>query len=112
MAYRLCPRVVFPSKKMFVEEVQFTLMERTLMTYVQPTLTTCTFDLWMIARVHDVFVVVNFLSNNWEPKHVKVNLFKVIGISGATMVLNYELSLIKFSSQKIIAYVKNEGSNL
>ncbi len=41
-----------------------------------------------------------------------VNLFKVIEISGPTMVLNYELSLIKFSSQKIIAYVKDKGSNL
>jgi hypothetical protein len=47
----------------------------------------------MFARVHDMFVIVNFLSNNWELKHVTVNLLKVIEVSGATMVLNYELSL-------------------
>jgi hypothetical protein len=34
MVYRLCPRVVFPSKKMFVEEILLILMERILMTYV------------------------------------------------------------------------------
>jgi hypothetical protein len=32
MAYKLCLMVVFPSKKMFVEEVLFILMERILMT--------------------------------------------------------------------------------
>jgi hypothetical protein len=101
MAYMLCPRVALPSKKMFVEEVLFTLMERTLMTYVQPTLatclsTTCTFDLWMFAKVHNVFVVVNFLSNNWEPKHVTINLFKAIETNGATMAIKLRALLDKF----------------
>jgi hypothetical protein len=32
MAYKLCLMVVFPSKKLFVEEVLLTLMERILMT--------------------------------------------------------------------------------
>jgi hypothetical protein len=65
MAYKLCLKVVFPSKKMIVKEVLHTLVEKTLVTYVQLTLATCTFDLWMFTRVHDVFtLVVNFLSNN------------------------------------------------
>ncbi len=67
MAYRLCPRVVFPSKKVFVEEVLLALVKKALVTYVQPALasymsTTCTFDLWMSRGTHDMFVViVNFL---------------------------------------------------
>jgi hypothetical protein len=56
-----------------------------------------------------MFVVVNFLSNNWELKHVTINLFKVIEISGPTMVLNYELSLIKFSSQKKLHMLKTRA---
>jgi hypothetical protein len=62
--------VVFPSEKVFVEEVLLALVEKPLVTYVQPALVscmfaTCIFDLWMFARAHDVCVViVNFLFNN------------------------------------------------
>lgn len=63
----------------------------------------------MFARVHDMFVIVNFLSNNWELKHVTVNLLKVIEVSGATMALNYELSLINFSSQKKLHMLKTKA---
>ncbi len=79
---------------MFVEEVLLALMEKTLVTYVQHALatcvfSTCTFDLWMFIGVHDVFAfVINFLSNNEEPKHVTVSLFKTTKTSGATMVVN------------------------
>jgi len=56
MAYKLCPRVVFPSKKVFVEKVLLALVEKPLVTYVQPALVscmfaTCTFDLWMFVGV-------------------------------------------------------------
>jgi hypothetical protein len=66
----------------------------------------------MFARVHDVFVIINFLFKNWELKHLIVDLFKVIEISGATMALNYELFLIKFSSQKKLHMLKAKGCNL
>jgi hypothetical protein len=68
MAYMLCRRVVFPSKKVFVEKILLALVEKTMVTYVQLALasctsTTCTFDLWMSVRRHDVFaMVVNLLS--------------------------------------------------
>jgi hypothetical protein len=68
LAYRLCPRVVFPSKNVFVEKIMLDLVEKTMVTYVQLALASCmsttyTFDLWMFARTHYVFaMVVNLLS--------------------------------------------------
>ncbi len=50
--------------------------------------TTCTFDLWMFKWACDVFaIVVNFISNDWEAKHVTIGLFEVKNISGVAMVL-------------------------
>jgi preprotein translocase subunit SecB len=91
MAYRLCPQVVFPSKKKCVDDVLSGLVEKTMLTYVHLALadyisTTCTFDLWISKGVHDVFIIViNFLSSKWEAKHIIIGLFEVSNISGATM---------------------------
>ncbi len=69
--YKLCMKVVFPSNKLFVEKVLLTIRGKKLATYVQPTLATCIFDLWMSTKAHEMFIViVNFLWSNWEPKHV------------------------------------------
>jgi hypothetical protein len=51
-------KVVFPSKKLFVEEVLLAIREKKLATYVQPTLATCIFDLWMSIRAHEMFTVI------------------------------------------------------
>jgi len=41
----------------------------------------------MVKGMHNVFVVVvNFISSEWEAKHVIIGLFEVMDISGATMV--------------------------
>ncbi len=49
--------------------------------------TTCTFNLWMLKGAHDIFVVVvNFISNDWEAKHVTIGLFEAIHTSGIAMV--------------------------
>jgi hypothetical protein len=119
MAYRLCPKVVFINEKVFVDDVFFKLAEKTMLTYVHPTFAycisaTCTFDLWMSKDAHDVFIVgVNFLSNNWEAKHITIKLFEVSNFSGVAMVRRLQQLLDKFSlTQKILAYVKDEGSNL
>jgi hypothetical protein len=48
---------------------------------VQHALASClsiayTFDLWMSKGTHDVFaIVVNFISNDWDAKHVTIGLF-------------------------------------
>jgi hypothetical protein len=115
----LCPKVVFINKKVFVDDVISKLVEKIMFTYVHPTFVdcisaTCTFDLWMSKGTHDVFVVVvNFMSNKWEAKHITIKLFEVSNFSGVTMVPRLQQLLDKFSlTQKILAYVKDEGSNL
>jgi hypothetical protein len=79
-----------PLKKAFVGKVLPSLFEKTMITYVQPTLANyllviCTFDLWMSKGACDVFDVVNFISNDWEVKHVTIELFEVLNTSGITM---------------------------
>jgi len=64
----VCPCIVFPSKKTFVEDVLLGLVEKTMITYVQLALVdylleTCTFDLWMWKGEHNVFVI-NYISND------------------------------------------------
>lgn len=70
-----------------------------------------TFDLWVFTGAHDVFVVVvNFLSNNWEPKHVTIGLFEAIAITSATIAPKLWELLDRFSrTYNIFAYVKDEG---
>jgi hypothetical protein len=41
----------------------------------------------MLKGVHDIFVVVNFISNNWETKHIIIGLFKIIHTNVTTMAL-------------------------
>ncbi len=57
--------------------------------------------------------VVNFLSTNWEPKHIIIGLFDANDTSGATMAMKLKHILDKFAfMHKIVAYVKDKGSNL
>ncbi len=54
-----------------------------------------------------------FGSNNLEPKHVFIGLFKVTNTSGMAMAPKLQELLNKFTlTNKIIIYVKDEGSNL
>ncbi len=58
-------------------------------------------------------VVVKKNSTSWEPKHVIIGLFEAHDMNGATMAMKLKQILDNFSlTQKIMAYVKNEGSNL
>jgi hypothetical protein len=68
----------------------------------------------MSKGTHNIFVVVvNFISNGWEPKHVIVVLFEVINTSHMAVVFKLQKLLNKFTlTNKIIVYVKDEGSNL
>jgi hypothetical protein len=64
--------------------------------------------------VHDVFIItINFLFNKWEVKHVIIELFEVNDINGATMIMRLQQHINKLSFiHKILAYIKDEGSNL
>jgi hypothetical protein len=62
----------------------------------------------------DIFVTfINFIFSDWRAKHVTVFLFEVIDTSGMVMALKLQELLDKFVLiDKIITYVKDEGSNL
>jgi len=52
----------------------------------------------MSKRVHDIFaIVINFLSNDWEAKHVIIGLFELTYTSGAPMALKLQQFLDMFS---------------
>ncbi len=62
----------------------------------------------------DVFVgLVNFISSDWEVKHVTIGLFEVDDKSGVPMVPKLQGILDRFSlTLKILTFVKDEGNNL
>ncbi len=58
-------------------------------------------------------LVINFQSSDWQPKHVTIGLFEIIKTSWQTLVKNLTKLLDKYGlREKIITYVKDEGSNL
>ncbi len=112
-------RVVYPFKKLFSQEILSNLVEKMKQIYVLPKLTNCifaiaSFDLYMSKGVHDIFVlVINFLESNWQPKkvYVTIGLFEATKITRQTLTNNLMKLFDQYGLQnKIIAYVKNEGS--
>jgi hypothetical protein len=66
------------------------------------------FDLWMSKGAYNVFaLVINFLSSDWQPKHVTIGLFEATKTTRNLTKLLDKYGLKK----KIIAYVKDEGSS-
>jgi hypothetical protein len=63
---------------------------------------------------YDVFaLMINFLGNDWQPKHVTIGLFKVTKIIDQALVRSLTELLDKYGlRKKIIVYVRDEGSNL
>jgi hypothetical protein len=61
-----------------------------------------------------VFVfVINVLGSNWKPKHVTLGLFKIAKTIGQMLIRNLIELLDAYGLRnKIIAYVKDESSNL
>jgi len=66
----------------------------------------------MLKGAHDIFVVVvNFIHNDWEAKHVTI-LFEVIDTSDIGMALKLQELLDRFTLiDKIVTYPNDEGSN-
>ncbi len=95
------------------------LVEKTKEISVLPLLSDCScvnasFDLWMSQGAHDVFVlVINFLGFDWKPKHVTFYLFEAAEIARQVLAKNLNELLNAYGLRnKIITYVKDEGSNL
>jgi hypothetical protein len=68
----------------------------------------------MSKGAHDVFVlVIIFLGSNWKPKYFTLSLFETAKITGQALARNLIELLDAYGlKNKIIAYVKDEGSNL
>ncbi len=68
----------------------------------------------MSKGAYDVFaLVINFWGNDWQSKHVIISLFEATKTIGQTLARTLTKLLDKYGlRKKIIAYVKNEGSNL
>ncbi len=109
----------FHSWKWFSNTVLFELVEKIKETYVLLMLNDCScattsFDLWMSKGAHDVFVlVIKFLGFDWKPKHVTLGLFEATKSIRHVLVRNLIQLLNAYGLRnKIIEYVKDEGSNL
>jgi hypothetical protein len=75
---------------------------------------TTSFDLWMSKGVHDIFaLVINFLGSDWQPKQITIGFFEAIEITRQTLANNLTKLFDQYGLRnKIIAYVKDEDSNL
>jgi len=118
LVLQLCPCVQFLFRKLFSNKILPELLEKTKETYVLPLLNDynsviANFDLWMSKGVCDVFIlVIIFLGSDWKPKHVTLGLFEAVEIIKHTLIrILIELLDGYGLRNKIIAYVKDEGSN-
>ncbi len=58
----------------------------------------CHNNIWINKGALDIFVlVINFLTLDWEPKHVTIGLFKTKGIVEINLVNNYKFYLRNIS---------------
>ncbi len=73
-----------------------------------------TFDLWMSKGALDTFaLVINFLTLDWEPKHVTIGLFEAKRTFGVNLVGQLQTLFEEYRlTNKIICYVKDEGTYL
>ncbi len=119
LIFHQCGHVRFPTQHQLVNEMLPNVVETTREKYVLPTFASCitciaSFDLWMSRAKYDIFsMVVSFLNDSWEPNHVIMGIFEVQNITCATMANQVKVLLDSFSLlDKVITYVKDEGSNL
>jgi hypothetical protein len=75
---------------------------------------TCSFDLWMSHASHDQFAMaISFVDSLWQPIHVIIEIFEISNTSSEAMANHVKILLNSFGLfTKVIAYVKDERSNL
>ncbi len=91
------------------------MMKYTLQKFVFPFINIAifiiaTFDLWMSKGALDTFaLVINFLTLDWEPKHVIIGLFEAKWTSEVSLVDQLQTMFEYKLINKIIWNVKDEG---
>jgi hypothetical protein len=64
-------------------------------------------------RVNTFCLIVNFTYSDWEPQHITIGVFEASNTVGAILIIIVKRLLLDFHlTDKVILYVKNEGSNL
>jgi hypothetical protein len=82
---------MFPSHRTLTKKVLPCLVKCTLekfvLLYINATISlTTTFDLWMSKGALNIFsLVINFLTLDWEPKHIIIGLFETRGTTGINL---------------------------
>lgn len=114
-----CPRILFPSRLEFLDDVIPKLVSKTLEKYVVPSLAGCTtatvsFDLWMSCSEGAIYaVVVNFINDAWVPCNVTIGLLDTSSMSEAPIAVQLQDILSRYNlTSRIIAYINDEGSSL
>jgi hypothetical protein len=81
---------------------------------VQCAIVTTTFDLWMLKLGYDTFaLVINFINPSWVPCHITIGLFEAPNTFGVALAKQVKVLLVEFNlTNKVIAHVKDEGTNL
>jgi hypothetical protein len=98
----ICPKLNFPSKRQFSQDILPRLLEKTNQLYVVLALAKCyvittKFDLWMSKGTYNVFaLVINFLSSDSQPKHVTISLFEATKILRQTLAKSLKKMLDKY----------------
>jgi hypothetical protein len=110
--------VVFPPRKTLIENILPSMMKCTLQALVFPFINatifvTAIFDLCMNKSAFDTFaLVINFLTLDWEPKHVTIGLFEAKGTFGVSLVGQLQALFEKYKlTNKMICYMKDESIN-
>jgi len=63
--------------------------------------------------VNTFILIVHFLNDKWKPCHVTIGFFEIVDTSRSAMALQVNDVLAKHGLNAcVLAYVKNEGSNL
>jgi len=114
-----CGHVRFPTQQQLVNEMLPSVVETTREKYVLLVLASCitciaSFDLYMSHARHDIFAMVaSFLNDYWVPSHVTMGIFEIQNTTCATMANPVKVFLNSIGLfDKVITYVKDEGSNL
>lgn len=74
----------------------------------------CLFNLEMSKTWFDTFsLIIYFINDDWVPCHSTIELFETFDTFGVTLAKQVKSSLVEYQFiNKIIVYVKDEGTNL
>ncbi len=81
---------------------------------VECAMTTVMFNLWMSRIGIDTFaLVINFIEDNWVPCHVIIGMFETPNTYKITLAEQVKFLFATYEfTNKVIVYVKLEGTNL